>query len=102
MDEVLALAATHGVGIERIDVAQLDRMSRGGVHQGVAADVEDARESAIEALTRPPAGGSALQPLLVVFDGIEDPHNAGAILRTCDAAGVTGVIRQTRHSAALD
>ena len=37
-----------------------------------------------------------------MLDGIEDPHNVGAILRTCDAAGVTGVIRQTRHSAALD
>jgi 23S rRNA (guanosine2251-2'-O)-methyltransferase len=37
-----------------------------------------------------------------VLDGIEDPHNVGAILRTCDAAGVTGVIRQTRHAAALD
>ena len=37
-----------------------------------------------------------------MLDGIEDPHNVGAILRTCDAAGATGVIRQARHAAALD
>ena len=40
--------------------------------------------------------------LLVVLDGIEDPHNLGAILRTADAAGVDGVIRQARRSAPLD
>ena len=45
------------------------------------------------------AGGRA--PLIVVLDGIEDPHNFGAILRTVDAAGATGVVRQSRHAAPL-
>jgi len=104
MDQILALAATKGIAVERVDAQALDRAARGGVHQGVVAEVEDAREYSIEELVRPPAdlppqGGSHL---MVVLDGIEDPHNVGAILRTCDAAGVTGVIRQTRHSAALD
>jgi 23S rRNA (guanosine2251-2'-O)-methyltransferase len=100
MDQVIALAAAQGVAVDRVDAAALDRAARGGVHQGVIADVEDARDYAVRDLVAPPA--SRLAPLIVVLDGIEDPHNVGAILRTCDAAGATGVVRQARHSASLD
>lgn len=100
VDEILALAAKQGIPVERLDQPALDRATNGAVHQGVVADVEDARDYSIVDLVAP---SSVLRPpLLVVLDGIEDPHNVGAILRTCDAAGVTGVIRQERHSAALD
>ncbi len=98
MDEVLALAGAQRVPVERADAQALDRAARGGVHQGVVAEVEPARDYSVEELAR----DSRVAPLIVVLDGIEDPHNVGAILRTCDAAGVTGVIRQARHSAALD
>ena len=98
MDEILALAAAQAVPVERVDAQALDRAARGGVHQGVVAEIEAARDYDVGELANA-AGGT---PLIVVLDGIEDPHNVGAILRTCDAAGVTGVIRQTRHSAALD
>jgi 23S rRNA (guanosine2251-2'-O)-methyltransferase len=96
MDQILALAAKQGVSVERVDRPALDRAAKGGVHQGVVAEIEDARDYSIQELV------ATRDPLIAVFDGIEDPHNAGAILRTCDAAGVTGVIRQERHSAALD
>jgi 23S rRNA (guanosine2251-2'-O)-methyltransferase len=104
MDEVLALAGAGRVPVERVDAQALDRAARGGVHQGVVADVEEARDYSVEELVRPPEGSheAGFAPLIVVLDGIEDPHNVGAILRTCDAAGATGVIRQTRHAAALD
>jgi 23S rRNA (guanosine2251-2'-O)-methyltransferase len=98
MDEVLGLAGAQGVPVERADAQALDHAARGGVHQGVVADVEDAREYSVEELAASADG----PPLIVVLDGLEDPHNVGAILRTCDAAGATGVIRQTRHAAALD
>jgi 23S rRNA (guanosine2251-2'-O)-methyltransferase len=105
IDEIVALATAQRIPVERADAQALERAARGGVHQGVVADVEEAREYSIDELVLPPEGGSHADrwpPLIVVLDGIEDPHNVGAILRTCDAAGATGVIRQTRHSAALD
>jgi 23S rRNA (guanosine2251-2'-O)-methyltransferase len=95
--EVMALAREHGVHVRRVPVEALERDSQRGVHQGVVADVEDAQSYSIEDLVR----GAAAAPLLIVLDGIEDPHNLGAILRTADAAGVDGIVRQTRRSAAL-
>jgi 23S rRNA (guanosine2251-2'-O)-methyltransferase len=95
--EVLALAREHGVPVRRVPEAALERDSRRGVHQGVVADLANAQGCSIDDLVR----GAAGAPLLIVLDGIEDPQNLGAILRTADAAGVDGVVRQTRRSAAL-
>jgi 23S rRNA (guanosine2251-2'-O)-methyltransferase len=95
--ELLALAAERHVAVKRVPVDVLARHARGAVHQGVIADVEDAREYSIEELVSRATG----VPLLVVLDGIEDPHNLGAILRTADAAGVDGVVMQSRRAAAL-
>jgi 23S rRNA (guanosine2251-2'-O)-methyltransferase len=98
VEEAMALARQGGVAVERVDGAALDRLTHGGVHQGIAADVDEPRDYGIAELI---AAASPDAPLLVVLDGVEDPHNVGAILRTCDAAGVHGVIRQARHAAAL-
>jgi 23S rRNA (guanosine2251-2'-O)-methyltransferase len=98
MRQVLSLASEHGVRVRRVPAEMLDRDSRRGVHQGVVADVEDAAAWSIGELVAQ-ADGPAL---LVVLDGIEDPHNLGAILRTADAAGAHGVVLQSRRSAALE
>jgi 23S rRNA (guanosine2251-2'-O)-methyltransferase len=98
MQELLALASERGVIVQRVDAHLLDRLARGGVHQGVVADVDDASmDYGVEELVRGAAGAA----LIVVLDSVEDPHNVGAILRTADAAGVDGVVMQTRRSAAL-
>ncbi len=104
VDEIVNHATGQQIPIERVDARALDRAANGGVHQGVVADVDQARDLSIEDLVAPHRGPGTGHPapLIVVLDGIEDPHNVGAILRTCDAAGVTGVIRQARHAAALD
>jgi 23S rRNA (guanosine2251-2'-O)-methyltransferase len=98
VQEVLRLAGEASVRVIRTDAADLDRASRGGVHQGVVAEVDDAPDYDVAGLVR----GATAAPLIVVLDGVEDPHNFGAILRVADAAGVDGVVRQARRSAAID
>ncbi|MEI6669002.1 MAG: 23S rRNA (guanosine(2251)-2'-O)-methyltransferase RlmB [Acidobacteriota bacterium] len=95
---VRVLAESAGVPVRSAEAAELDRAARGGVHQGVVAELRAAEQYTPEELVLSAAG----VPLLVVLDGIEDPHNLGAILRSVDAAGADGVIRQTRHAAKLD
>lgn len=99
MDTVIALAKEKHVTIERVDAQIIERAARGGVHQGVIAELEAPRDYSIREIVE---GAAPDAPLIVVLDGIEDPHNVGAILRSADAAGVHGVIRQARHAAALD
>ena len=98
MHQLLALAAERGIRVRRVPADALDRDSRHGVHQGVVADVEDSKDYSVDELVR----GAEGPPLIVVLDGIEDPHNLGAILRTADAAGADGLVVQRRRSAALD
>jgi 23S rRNA (guanosine2251-2'-O)-methyltransferase len=93
-------AGRRGVRVRVVPVDELARQAKGGVHQGVVADVQARAAVRLDELARVVEG--AEPPLLVVLDGIEDPQNVGAILRSVDAAGGTGVIRQTRHAAPLD
>jgi len=98
MRDLLALAAARGVSVERTTREVLDRESHHGVHQGVMAEVDPFPSGSLEAFTarlEPP-------PLIVVLDEVEDPQNVGAILRTMDAVGATGLVRQTRRAAPLD
>ncbi len=95
---LLSDAGRHHVEVSHVDAATLDRLSRNGVHQGVVADVEVPRIETLDELVASASG----PPLLVVLDGVEDPHNVGAIVRTVDAAGAHGVVRQTRRAASLD
>ena len=98
LNDVVRLAEQQGIPVRRAKVDELDRFAKGGSHQGVVADVHDAVHLSVEDLV----AGAKAAPLIVVLDQIEDPHNVGAILRTVDAAGADGVVRQSRHAAPLD
>lgn len=96
--QIMRLASERGIPVRRIDRPMLDREARGGVHQGVIADARATSACSVADLVR----GAPGSPLIVVLDSIEDPHNVGAILRTVDAAGADGVIRQSRRAARLE
>jgi len=98
--EIRALAQRAGVQVASADDAQLDKLAEGARHQGVVAEVvpragdpETQLEEALE------AAGAA--PLLLVLDGVQDPHNLGACLRSADAAGVAAVIVPRDRAAGL-
>ncbi len=73
-----------------------------GARRGASGPRRRRRSAADYGIDELVAGAAPDAPLLVVLDGVEDPHNVGAILRSVDAAGAHGVVRQARHAASLD
>lgn len=69
---------------------KMDQLFSNANHQGVAAKIDDYKTYELEELLT--AVPKQKMPLFVMLDGLEDPHNLGAILRTCDCVGVDGVI----------
>ena len=98
VDALIARAKELRIPVETADPLHLDKLARGGVHQGVAAELQQLAAYTLDEVIASADG----PPLLVILDGIEDPQNVGAILRTANGAGVHGVVRQARHAARLD
>jgi 23S rRNA (guanosine2251-2'-O)-methyltransferase len=95
-------AAGVRVSLESRD--QLTRMARTDAHQGVLAVVRERAFLGVEDLLRIRPGKDAEAPqhrFFLALDGIEDPHNLGALLRTADGAGVDGVVLPERRSAPI-
>ncbi|HZF59131.1 MAG TPA: 23S rRNA (guanosine(2251)-2'-O)-methyltransferase RlmB [Rubrobacter sp.] len=78
--------AAGGVPVKKVSRARVEKLARGGVHQGVAARVEPYPYSGLEEIVSVP------EPLVLVLDGVTDPRNLGAVLRAADGAGASGVV----------
>ncbi len=95
--DVVRAAERAGIVVRHVRPSDLERAAPSGLHQGVVAELRDAERLEVADLV----AAARDIPLLVVLDGIEDPHNVGAIVRTVDAAGADGLIRQSRHAAPI-
>ena len=103
VEAVIAAARQAGIEIQPANRARLAQISGESRHQGVVAEVRRSKvldEAGLRSLVE--ARLEAGEPLLLlVLDGVQDPHNLGACLRTADAAGVDAVITSRRSSAGL-
>ena len=78
---------------------ELDKMSKSGNHQGCLAEVKEFKFSSVaEMVANAPEG----RGLIVILDGLKDPHNLGAIVRSCEAAGVDGLIYKKHNSVKVN
>jgi 23S rRNA (guanosine2251-2'-O)-methyltransferase len=101
LETVIAKARDKGIDIQSANRARLQQISGESRHQGVVAEIRRSRtldEAGLRELVEDALTGDD-RLLLLVLDGIQDPHNLGACLRTADAAGVNAVV-VPRHGAA--
>lgn len=105
IDAIRRAAKAAGVPVSVAPQQRIDRLAPQATHQGVAASIAPVAyadlDSMLAGLAASPDEVKALKPVVVVLDEISDPYNFGAILRSCVAAGVGGVVVPERGQAPL-
>lgn len=99
-EKVLSIAKQKHIDISTMSIAQLDQLTHHGVHQGIVAEVNDFEYIDLKQLIH--IAKKKAMPLLLMLDGINDPHNLGAILRSADAFGVDGIIIKKTNQVAVN
>jgi 23S rRNA (guanosine2251-2'-O)-methyltransferase len=98
LQRVIDECRKNGIAVRFMGRAELDRMAGNNAHQGVLAVTSGKQYNELDDLLAEKRGKYSL---LVLLDGIEDPHNVGAILRTADAAGADGVVIPERRAVGV-
>jgi len=99
LQAVIDLAREHGVSVRFLPRDQLDRLARSKSHQGVVAVVNSTRYAELDDLL---TSKKSANSFILALDGIEDPHNLGALIRTADGAAVDGIVIPERRAAAVN
>ena len=97
---LLGIASERGVPIFEVDRTKLDSLSMGQRHQGIIAIAAERNYSSVDEIIEY-ANEKGEAPFIVVCDGIEDPHNLGAIIRSAECLGVHGIIIPKRRAVGL-
>ena len=100
LEEIIGLAKDKGIELRRVDDKQLSKYADGVVHQGVVALAAPVKFADLGEVLQNWSSDKA--PLLILLDGIEDPHNMGAIIRTAECCGATAVLIPKRHTAPIN
>jgi len=100
INQLLGIAAERGIPITECDRSRLDNMAKGGRHQGIIAIAAERNYSSIDEILDY-AAEKGEPPFVVVCDGVEDPHNLGAIIRSAECVGAHGIIIPKRRAVGL-
>jgi len=101
IEDIVQLARARGIAVRFEDRAQLDRIANTRDHQGVVAIAAARSASTLEDILERANQSKGQQGLIVLLDGVEDPHNLGAIIRTALASGAHGIVIPERRAAGL-
>lgn len=100
-DELVAMARKKGIPVKFVEEKELTGLAKNPSHQGFLVLSEAIRSYSLEEVLQS-IPSEKKYPLIVILDGIEDPHNLGAIIRTCDAFSVDGIIMKKRGEVPLN
>src|SRR6267378_4479137 len=101
VEEIVQLARAQNILVRFEDRSQLDRLANSRDHQGVVAIAAARPPATLESLLDHANKSKGQIGLIVLLDGVEDPHNLGAIIRTALAAGAHGIVIPERRAAGL-
>ena len=97
---ILSLLKDRNITVQYLSAKEMTNLCAGGAHQGVAAEIKPYEYYSLEYVLK--KAETVDRPIILLLDGIEDPHNLGAILRSADVFGVSGVIISKHNQVALN
>jgi 23S rRNA (guanosine2251-2'-O)-methyltransferase len=100
INQLLGEAAARRIPVVEVDKTKLDTMCGGGAHQGIIAVAAEKNYSSVEEILEY-AASLGEKPFIILCDGVEDPHNLGAIIRSAECCGAHGVIIPKRRAVGL-